>query len=380
MHAVIVGAGVGGLAFAGGLHRRGHSVTVVEQAPDLPSAGAALSVWFNGAAALVRLGHALEPDTPGGGRRIDRLLQRRSDGRLIFDADVVRLQQRFTVPALTIPRRALLERLATDLPAGTIRGGVRCAAVYDSDAGATVVMADGTQVSGDLVVGADGHRSVVRTALVGSGAARPTGWTAWQGLSHVPIPLTDGHTSVSYVGKEGYCGLMPAGDGLLQWWFDVRTRQANGRPPEAGSVHGRLRSSFGRWPAPVPAVLDHVYDEPFETWRYVRHVVPTTWGRGRIVILGDAVHAMPPSLAQGGNQTLEDAWILCRELCATPDDPASAAARYHQIRRRKVAATSWLSARAPVQDIRLPWLRFHLPQRATSSMFAAFLRSVSNTL
>ena len=379
MRVTVVGAGVGGLAVSGGLHRRGHAVTVLEQGPALRTNGAALGIWFNGSAALARLGHPVDPDAADGGRRIDVLSQRRWDGRVLSELDAARLGARFGAPAFTIPRRRLLERLAADLPPDALRFDARCTGVRADGDRAVAELADGTELDGDVVVGADGCGSVLRQSIVGPQAARTTGWMAVQGLSRIPISLASGTTCVSYVGRGGYCGLMPAGDGLLQWWFEVR-QEAGFTARNATLTHVMLQRAFGDWADPVPALLRLIRGEAIEEWHYVRHVIPRELGRGRVVLIGDAVHAMPPQLGQGGNQTLEDAWVLCRELCRDPDSPAAAIERYQRARRRKAALASWLSARSLVQDTRHPWTRVRVPDRVVDGALAVVLRAVSNCL
>jgi FAD-dependent urate hydroxylase len=104
---------------------------------------------------------------------------------------------------------------------------------------------------------------------------------------------------------------MPAGEGLLQWWFDLRWPPAT--PPPAKPVT-LLRQQFGDWAAPVRAVLDAVTDEETGFFPHYRHRVPRTWGRGPVTVIGDAAHSMPPTRAQGANQALEDAWALAAAL------------------------------------------------------------------
>ena len=86
----------------------------------------------------------------------------------------------------------------------------------------TVKLADGSAATGDMLTGADGHHSVVRRDLWGGDPTQPTGWDTWQGLSPVPIEVTTSRRGLMIIGAGDQCGLMPAGEGLLQWWFDLR--------------------------------------------------------------------------------------------------------------------------------------------------------------
>jgi FAD-dependent urate hydroxylase len=141
---------------------------------------------------------------------------------------------------------------------------------------------------------------------------------------------------------------MPAGDGLLQWWFDLRWTP--GTPPPARPV-ALLRERFGDWAPPVRQVLKAVTDDETGFFPHYRHRVPSTWGSGRITVIGDAAHSMPPTRAQGANQALEDAWALAAALRnaanAKPDpqaapkaDTEAALRAFERSRSRKASVVS----------------------------------------
>jgi FAD-dependent urate hydroxylase len=307
MKVLVIGAGVGGLATARALSLDCHQVSVFEQAPDLRTSGAAVTLWSNGTGVLDALGTPLD----GIGGPIDALEQRSQSGALLFRIDTARSAARYGHPHLCLPRARLLERLAGQLPAGMIEFGRRCAEITEKDDGVQVRFEDGGTAEGDVLVGADGRNSAVRGHVWDADPAEPSGWATWQGVNPIPIEITGSRRGVMYVGKAGLCGLMPAGEGLLQWWFDVRWTPET--PAPAAPVQ-QLRRIFAGWPAPVAAVLAAVEDADAGFFPHVRHRVPQTWGAGRVTLVGDAAHSMPPTRAQGANQALEDAWSLARAL------------------------------------------------------------------
>jgi FAD-dependent urate hydroxylase len=140
-----------------------------------------------------------------------------------------------------------------------------------------------------------------------------------------------------------------------------------------------LRERFGSWMSPVPDLLDAVSDDEVTFWPYVRHRVPQSLVNRRVVLLGDSAHAMPPTLGQGANQTLEDAMVLTAKLRSAPLSAALDA--YDHARRRRVAAVSRMAARSPAQDTDAAWMRFvAVPTPLVTSLFGSLLRAFSNSL
>ena len=322
MKVLVSGAGIGGLAAARALTADGHQVTVFERAPGLRQGGAAVTLWSNGTGVLADLGVSLAGSAPASdrgpaasdgraGALIEALETRDHHGKLLVSVDVGQAAAHYGHPHVCLPRSRLLGLLAEGLPAGTVVFGRASAAAAETAAGVRLTFADGGSADGNLLVVADGRGSALRDQLWGGDPGRLTGWATWQGLSRLPGAIASSRSSVLFVGRPGTCGLMPAGDGLLQWWFDLRW--APGAPPPAKPVT-LLRQQFGGWAPPVRAVLDAITDEETGFFPHYRHRVPRTWGRGPVTVIGDAAHSMPPTRAQGANQALEDAWALAAAL------------------------------------------------------------------
>jgi len=370
----VIGAGIGGLAAAVGLQRVGHRCAVFEEAAGLRLTGAAVTLWPNGAAALNELGVVTE----GLGQGLDRLETRSAEGRLLHVIDGRRLRQRFGHGVAIVPRRDLLVRLAQMLEPERVRFGLRCDRVSDEgDAGPVVQFETGQSMRCAFVVGADGHRSSVRRSVFGGAAAEPTGWAEWQGLVSVPTSLTDGAVSVIVVDRTGACGLLPAGSGLLQWWFAV-PHAPDAQPPR--SVVTMLRSGFGHWMEPIPTVLAALSDENVNYWPYVRHRVPRSLIHGRVALLGDAAHAMPPTIGQGANQAFEDAAALASAFAKAGIDDGLQL--YDRARRRRVAIVTRAALRPPSLDTTRWTTRATTvsPTWLSTWMLGSFLRATSSVL
>jgi FAD-dependent urate hydroxylase len=369
MDVLVIGAGVGGLAVARVLLASGHRVRVFEQAPARRTSGKALLVWSNGNAILKDIGVSLD----GIGNRIDRIDALASDGRRRMGQDIADAAARYGFETKAIPRPQLTARLAEGLPDDLVQYGMAARSLTQDADKVTVTFEDGSTATGDLLIGADGHHSVVRRHLWGDGAVQSAAFGTWQGLSPIDIEITDTHRHLMITGREGACGLIPAGGGLLQWWFDMRWSPSDPRPASPLAV---LRRRFAHWASPVSDVLAAATDDDIEFFGHHWNKVRKVWGEGRVTLLGDAAHTMPPTLGQGANQTFEDAWVLGRELAGGGADPAARLRAYEKARYPHISLVSRMAKRNPA-NLRVPPLIGRLvPETAQTGM----LRRFSNRL
>ncbi|MEJ5868160.1 NAD(P)/FAD-dependent oxidoreductase [Pseudokineococcus sp. 5B2Z-1] len=386
---VVVGAGVGGLAAARGLHRDGHAVVVLEEAPALRDSGGAVTLWPGATAVL----DDLDVDAERLGRRLTRMERRSPDGRPLLSLDL----RAAGGAVVTVPRGRLVDALAAGATRSLVRTGARCTGLAegspDGDGGGrpAVLLDGGGRAEADAVVGADGARSAVRAALHGD-ALRPTGATTWQ-LPPLPTgtALDDGDACLLLVGRAGMLGLNPCGDGLVQVWWDVRRPPAvageerTGRGPHDGPEEPArlLRRLFGGWRAPEARAALALLDDPrarltaYERGTYRVH---RPWGRGRATLLGDAAHAVPPALAQGTNQALEDAAALARALRrpSAAADPAAALRSYERESHPRTALVSEASRREPTGRVLPEALLRAVPDRAATALLRGWLRATSD--
>ncbi|WP_235883840.1 FAD-dependent monooxygenase [Saccharopolyspora elongata] len=371
MRVLVIGAGVGGLAIANGLLGKGHDVQVFEHADALRTTGAGITVWSNGTAALRGLGVDIEP----AGHPLHSLRSVTESGRLLWEADLDEVTERLGSPTVQIPRRELIAEMAAALPPGVLHFGRRCVGVTEHPDHVVVQFADGSSATGDLLIGADGQRSVVRREVLGGEPARPTGWASWQGLTRSDLPVAHGHQTLNIAGRYAHCGLIPTGDGLLHWWFDMPWK--DGDPVLSVA---ELQRAFRGWPDPVEALLASVTDDDLGFFPHIRHKVPQVWGGPRSTLLGDAVHAMPPAVAQAANQTLEDAWLLTQFLSVVDREPAELLRAYEQERRPRALKVSRTAALTSAQRSTPLQRLAKFPRWLATRSQVASLRSGSDVL
>lgn len=312
--AVVIGGGIGGLTAAVALHRRGLHVTVLERARSLEPVGAAISLAPNALRALDVIGlgdeiRGLAAWSGDGGLRTP-------GGRWLSRSSAEAAAERFGGPLVLLHRATLIERLAALLPADAVRTDAAAALADSGGPGraARVTTADG-ELEADLVVGADGVRSAVRGALFPRHpGAVYSGFTTWRVVIPVPGARFASHETW---GRGRIWGTHPLKDGRVYAYAAALT-PAGGRAPD--DEKSELLRRFGDWHDPIPAVL--AATRPEDVMRHdVHHIAEPlpAYHRGRVALLGDAAHAMPPSLGQGGNQAIEDATVLahhCDDLAA----------------------------------------------------------------
>ncbi|WP_422769587.1 FAD-dependent oxidoreductase [Plantactinospora sp. WMMC1484] len=356
MKAVIIGAGVSGTLTAVGLARAGHDVEIYERAPQLRDGGNGVMVWHNGTGIMKDLGLRLD----GLGQRIDAADVWSYDGRPLMRTDMAEIADELGTPGLGVMRGQVMERAVEALPPGVLRFGRKCVRIEEVGSGVVAHFDDGTTANGDVLVGADGYRSVVRRHLVGDVLPRAMGLASWHGTTQVPIRLGSEHVVPTYYGRVGLCTIHPVGQGLIHWAFEVpwtgalrhipagaETADA-AEGPVAGSRLAALRKGFGDWAPPVRELLDALTEDDIAVAPHLLHRVAGQWGRGRVTLVGDAAHVVPPRIGMGVNQALEDAWVLSRTTAAA-DDPALALRRYEQIRRpraKRIHSTARMMQRA----------------------------------
>jgi 2-polyprenyl-6-methoxyphenol hydroxylase-like FAD-dependent oxidoreductase len=315
MKAVVAGGGIGGLACALALTRHGWDVDVLGRATAFEEVGAGLSLWPNGLRAL---------DVLGVGEQVrERALVEReagirdASGRWLSRTDTAALERRFG-PVAMIHRADLLEVLRAAVPERSLRHDVT---VSHASPGGTVTHSRG-ESRADLVVGADGIGSVVRTSIwPDAPVPRYAGYTAWRTVT--PPVQVDG-TSESW-GPGGRFGFAPLPDGRV-YCFAV----ANAAEGDPGQGLAGLRRRFRAWHSPIPALLDAA--DPGAVLHDDLYELPPlrTYAAGRAVLVGDAAHAMTPDLGQGACQALEDAVVLAEAL----DGPGGLES-YDQARRKR---------------------------------------------
>ncbi|MEU6389276.1 FAD-dependent monooxygenase [Streptomyces sp. NPDC046939] len=331
--AVVVGGGIGGLAAAIGLHRIGWQVTVLERSLTSQDAGAGISLAANGLRALDELGvgEAVRRASRGqysGGTRTPR-------GRWLMRMDGAALEKAVGTPIMGIPRATLHRLLREALPDGALTTGSKASAVTQDGPQTVRVDYDTTSLHADLVIAADGIASTVRAQLFPHHPGPVySGSTVLRAITEQPVHV---HSDFELTwGPGAEFGHIAFPDGRAEWHAVLRC-PAGTRPADPLAA---LSRRFGTWHHPIPALLQAT--RPEAVLHHDVHELRTplpAYRVGRIALLGDAAHAMPPNLGQGACQALEDAVTLAATLATEPTID-TALARYDAERRPRSQAVA----------------------------------------
>jgi 2-polyprenyl-6-methoxyphenol hydroxylase-like FAD-dependent oxidoreductase len=213
--------------------------------------------------------------------------------------------------------RIMLDR-ATALGARVHYGTVVEALTQDAD-GVDLTLSDGTTSRVDLLVGADGVHSSVRSMIGIDVKPEPTGMGIWRAF--VPRPAEVTHTDLYYGGPMYIAGYCPTSDDMMYAYLVEDKQDRSGVSPEQAVEI--MRESSRAYGGPWNAIRESLGSDSRVnyTW-FTSHLIDGPWNRGRVVLVGDAAHSCPPTIAQGGAQAAEDALVLCDILsrAETVDD------------------------------------------------------------
>jgi salicylate hydroxylase len=357
----IIGAGIGGLAAALALRRRGIDVMLYERAGKLAEVGAGLQIGPNSIKVLCALGledalrkNAFEPTNMVSLKWDDASLRWREPMKGFY-------AENFGAPYMTAHRADIHAMLQAGLGDAPLELGADCIGAETVNGTAVARFSDGHEAEADLIVGADGIRSAIRAQHFGDGAPRFTGMIAWRCMVPMQcVPKRVGPCGgvrlehdeyVGWIGPNGHviCYPIGAGGDVLNIFGGHYTADWVEESWSVPSTRGELIAAKAGWNEALIGMFRHV-EHVFKWGIHDRDPLPQ-WSKGRVTLLGDAAHPTMPTLAQGANMAVEDGYVLARALVRHASDLDAALKAYTAERQPRTARVT-LQSRAQFDNNR----------------------------
>ena len=331
---LVVGGGAAGNAVTILLRRAGVEVDLVEAKPDWNAAvGSGITLQGNALRVLRELG--VWEQVEASGFAFESFGVTTPDGTLLFAHDDIRTGGD-DLPATVGMQRPRLQEILIDAVRASgadVHLGITAEILKQDAEGVSVRFSDGTESRYGLVIAADGLNSATRAAIGITEKPEPTGMAIWR----APAPRPEGlvRTDLAYGGPAFIAGYCPTSEDTLYAYVVEANRDRASIPPEtyADEMRRLAQAYGGHW----TEIVEHITDpaKVNYTW-FDRLLVEGSWHRGRVVLIGDAAHCCPPTLAQGAALSLEDASVLAELLTGGRDWDDALLLEFYERRIRRV--------------------------------------------
>lgn len=305
MKIAIIGGGIGGLCAAVTLQKQGFSVQVYEVSPTFQPVGAGIGIGSNALQALMEIG--VGEEIFANGHALHKQVFLDTYGNTLNTIDLTVLKELYGQENITIHRAQLHKIFLKALKPDTLHFNKKYISVEQNDTQVTVYFEDGTTVTANLLIAADGIHSSIRQQLLPGSVTRYAGYTCWRGITE-NNGRVDEYTSSEYWATQGRFGMAPMKNGLIYWFACINTTARNPQfqkltAPEIGDIFDHLPKVVHNiiTNTPIERILHHDLSDIKPLRQFVF---------GRVVLLGDAAHATTPNMGQGAGQAIEDAIVL----------------------------------------------------------------------
>ena len=317
---LIIGGGIGGMTAAACLLRGGFDVAVFEQAAVLGEVGAGIQLSANPMRVLRHLGLVTRLEQQG-------VRPTAYQFKMFDTAEVIQeiplgdgYVARHGVPYLSVHRADLLDTLIAavrDLDSAAVTLNAMATGYVEDATGVTVRFADGNEARGDVLIGADGIKSMVRAKILGQTPVHYTGDQSWRILVPAqrlaPNQRPDTVNICVGPGKHGVVyPIRP--DGLVNMVGCVEYTTWDDESWTARRPWSEMKADFAGWHGDIQAIIDHADKDQCFRWAMNNRPPVDNWSTSRTTLLGDAAHPTLPYMAQGGGMAIEDGAVIARAL------------------------------------------------------------------
>jgi len=317
MNVAIVGAGLGGLACAIALRKQGINVRVYERSLDFSPVGGSLALFPNGLNFLELIDFNLVETINNSGCCPSKIVRKNIAGETISSSSTNPLKEKYGQSIVTIWWWHLQQALVSQLPRNIIHLDRQCIGFVQNESEVKIHFAGGETTSADLLIGADGINSAVRSTLVGAEQPRYLNSMAWRAILKCEQDVLNLDEIVRIVSDQQFLFLINVGDGYISWTtrkFAPKYRSSSNDKEKKE----RILQDLTNWAEPFRNLITITPPEKIFESRICDRLPLDSWSKGRVTLLGDAAHSMSPTVGQGANSSFEDAWVLAQCLTRFP--------------------------------------------------------------
>lgn len=290
--------------------RAGIEVVVLERTTELREVGAGLLLGANAIKALDKICLGDEVRRIGAPTMVGEM--RSWNGEVLVRLSADQVTELVGTESFAVHRAELQAALLRELGEKHVRLGAGCAGFSQDQRNVKVFLDDGSELNADLLIGADGIHSTVRSKLLGPEKPVYAGYTAWRGIVNYRRDLLPQGGGFESWGRGARFGCARMGGGRM-YWFATCNAPEGGDDGPTGSRR-TLLDMFSGWHEPVGELIEATSEEDIRRDDVYDREPAGRWGEGRVTLLGDAAHPMTPNLGQGACQAIEDAVELADAL------------------------------------------------------------------
>lgn len=379
MRIAIVGAGLGGLACAIALHKKGYNVQVYEKAQDFRPVGGGLGLLPNGLKSLDAIEPGIVESIKNSGCYVQQTVLKNTQGETIRTNQTNnRFEDKYGFPLITVWWWRLQQTLASKLPRNIIHLNHRCTGFSQNDEGVDVYFDNKETVRTDLLIGADGIKSAVRENLIADGEPRFLNSMSWRAVikSNQQV-LKPGELGFVTAHRE-FMYLLNVGDGDIAWLYRQKSSDYS-LSKNKDQAKTRVLNKIAEWGKPLRTLVEATPSERILEGRICDRLPLDSWSKNKVTLLGDAAHPMAPALGQGSNTTFEDASVLA-DCLSNASDFGEAFANYEQRRIPRLKIIQTRSARGEMryyetESEKLKREKEEKPEQMTGEEFSDWLHN-----
>ncbi|MGL6344568.1 MAG: FAD-dependent monooxygenase [Waterburya sp.] len=343
----IIGAGLGGLACAIALRKQGFKVQIYEKAKKLLPAGAGLGLLPNGFNSLEAINPDLVKNIKSSGCCVSKSTLKNTLGETIrSNSSNNRFAEQYGHSFMTVWWWNLQQILASKLPPEIINLDRRFIDFQEKENDLEIHFENGKTASADLLIGADGIKSAVRTKLITEEQPRYLGSFCWRAVVKCDQSFIEPNELIFIRGNKQFMYLLNLGDGNISWITRQLSREYR-LSDHAAETKSRVLKSITDWAEPIKAIVQATDAERILEGPICDRLPLSSWSKGRVTLLGDAAHPMAPAMGQGANTAFEDACELAN--CISQSSGVEEA--FASYEKKRLERTKFIQTRSAVREM-----------------------------